>query len=68
MMKKVFNIFLATTIALANIYIPQEVLAKEDDKTFGQIKQELADFKKAYEENKQQQQITEEKRKNKRKY
>ncbi len=61
MIKKLLYVTLAFCILLANMYVP-DVLAATDDRTFGQIKQELADFKQQYEDNKLQQELTAEER------
>jgi len=40
-------------LMIANIYIPVEIKAS-DEKTFGEVKQDLADYKQQYENNKLQ--------------
>jgi len=60
MLKKISKILLVLCLIVSNFYIPSVNAA--EDKTFGQVKKELAEYKKKYEENKLEQQLTEEER------
>lgn len=61
MLKKVMKILLVICLLVVNLYIP-DIASADDSKTFGQVKQDLADFKQKYEDNKAEQLLTEEER------
>lgn len=54
---KIINLFMVVSLLTFSFYMPK---VNASEKTFGQVKKELAEFKAKYEENKHQQQLTKE--------
>lgn len=55
-MKKIFNLFLIMSMIVLTLYVPEDVV---EAKTLGDLKRELAQYEAEYEENKNNQNITE---------